>query len=261
MSALPGTTGRRRIYLMRHGFVDYTSKRVRESQDPSLAFLTEQGREEAAAAGLALAEVPFDLAMHTGLDRTRETAEIVLSHNHQPPELEAEPRLKELQSGQYIDFKSAEQLAATMTFQFEQAGESGATFLPGGELFSDAMVRIESGIQALLARPNWMRALVVAHEGINRMILSWVIGAPLGASSGFEQDTGCINIIDFDLVPVAAGTPTTPEDGARHLMSTDDVTVERAVIKSVNLTPANYLKHGMNLRSLEAIFTAPREDE
>ena len=29
------------------------------------------------------------------------------------------------------------------------------------------------------------------------------------------------------------------------------------VIKAVNLTPANYLKNGMNLRSLEAIFTRP----
>ena len=29
---------------------------------------------------------------------------------------------------------------------------------------------------------------------------------------------------------------------------------ERPIIKAVNLTPYNYLKHGMNLTSLEAIF-------
>ena len=33
--------------------------------------------------------------------------------------------------------------------------------------------------------------------------------------------------------------------------------IERGVVKAVNLTPANYLKNGMNLRSLEAIFTRP----
>ncbi|MDP1555724.1 MAG: histidine phosphatase family protein, partial [Hyphomonas sp.] len=66
--------------------------------------------------------------------------------------------------------------------------------------------------------------------------------APLGASAGFEQDTGCINILDFDLVPLESGP--CPK-------------VERGVIKAVNLTPANYLKNGMNLRSLEAIFTQP----
>ena len=31
MTALPGTTGRRRIYLMRHGHVDYFTKEVREA--------------------------------------------------------------------------------------------------------------------------------------------------------------------------------------------------------------------------------------
>ena len=51
MGALPGTTGRRRIYLMRHGFVDYTSKEVRAARDPSIARLTDTGREEARAAG------------------------------------------------------------------------------------------------------------------------------------------------------------------------------------------------------------------
>ncbi len=239
MGALPGTTGRRRLYLMRHGFVDYTSPEVRAAQDPSIAYLTEQGREEARAAGIALSEVPLDAAFHTGLRRTQETAEIVLSeHELATPELEKEARFQELRSGQYIDFKSAEHLAATMTFQFEQAGKPDATFLEGGEKFSDAMVRIEDGLKGLLSRPGWASALLVAHEVVNRMILAWAIGAPLGSSAGFEQDTGCINIIDFDLVPDEAG----------------DTRIERAMIKAVNLTPANYLKNGMNLRSLEAIF-------
>lgn len=239
MASLPGTTGRRRIYLMRHGFVDYTSKKVVESQDPSQAYLTPEGRDEARAAGLALSEVHFDLALCSGLHRTRETAEIVLSHHPYDLALEDEPRFSELKSGQYINFESAEQLAATMTFQFECAGEPGATFLEGGEAFADAMVRIEDGIRSLLARPDWHTALIVAHEVVNRLLLAWTIKAPLGSSAGFEQDTGCINILDFDLVP--------NQDGA--------VEIERGLIKAINLTPANFLKNGMNQRSLEAIFT------
>ncbi|MCA8891628.1 MAG: histidine phosphatase family protein, partial [Hyphomonas sp.] len=131
-----------------------------------------------------------------------------------------------------------------MTFLFEQAGEPDAEFLPGGEKFSEAMVRIMDGLTDLLMRPGWASALVVAHEVVNRMVLASVIGAPLGASAGFEQDTGCINIIDFDLVPDESGNRTQ---------------IERGMIKAVNLTPANYLKNGMNLRSLEAIFTRPEE--
>lgn len=242
MSALPGTTGRRRIYLMRHGFVDYTSPHVRAARDPSIATLTPGGEEEARAAGAALSEVHFDLAICSGLRRTQQTAEIVLAEHPNAPPLEEERRFEELKSGQYIDFHSAEHLAATMTFIFEQAGDPDAEFLPGGEKFSEAIVRILDGLSDLLARPDWATALVVAHEVVNRMILASVIGAPLGASAGFEQDTGCINIIDFDLVPDESGNRTK---------------IERGMIKAVNLTPANYLKNGMNLRSLEAIFTRP----
>lgn len=243
MGALPGTTGRRRIYLMRHGFVDYTSKEVRAARDPSIAHLTEIGCDEARAAGAALSDVHLDVAFHSGLNRTRQTAEIVLGEHTNAPVLEEERRFEELRSGGYIDFESAEQLAATMTFQFEQAGTPGATFLEGGEKFSDAMARIEDGLKGLLSRPGWATALVVAHEVVNRMVLTWAIGAPLGASSAFEQDTGCINILDFDLVPDEQG----------------NTRIERALIKAVNLTPANYLKNGMNLRSLEAIFTRASE--
>ncbi|MEO9968415.1 MAG: histidine phosphatase family protein [Hyphomonadaceae bacterium] len=243
MNALPGTTGRRRIYLMRHGFVDYTSKEVIESRDPSIATLTARGRQEAHHAGQALADIKFDLALCSGLKRTRETAEIVLSEHSSDLALEDAPLFEELRSGQYINFESPQQLAAVMTFQFEQAGEPEATFLEGGEKFSDAMTRINAGLSELLIRPDWAICLLVAHEVVNRLILATILGAPLGASAGFEQDTGCINIIDFDMVPA--------EDAE------GETRIERAVIKAVNLTPANYLKNGMNLRSLEAIFGSP----
>jgi len=242
MNALPGTTGRRRIYLMRHGFVDYTSAAVRAARDPKVAALTPRGEEEARAAGIALSEVHFDLALCSGLLRTRQTAELVLAEHPNAPELEMVEGFVEVRSGSYMDFHSAEHLAAVMTFTFEQAGEPDAEFLPGGELFADALIRVREALHGLLMRPNWATALVVAHEVVNRMLLADVIGAPLGASAGFEQDTGCINILDFDLVPDESGQGTK---------------IERGVIKAVNLTPANYLKNGMNLRSLEAIFTRP----
>lgn len=240
MSALPGTTGRRRIYLLRHGHVDYFSSEVVENRDPTLARLTPQGKEEARAAGEALSSVQFDIALSSGLRRTSDTARIVLDRqNYSAPVLEVEERFQELHSGQYIEFESREQLAATMTFQFENADKDGATFLPGGELFADALIRITSALEDLFQRDGWHTALIVAHEGVNRIILSWMCHAGLHASANFEQDTGCINILDFDLVPGREGA---------------SAVIERRIIKSINLTPENYIKHGMNLRSLEAIF-------
>lgn len=80
-------------------------------------------------------------------------------------------------------------------------------------------------------------ALVVAHEGVNRLILSWACGAGLSAASAFEQDTCCVNVIDFDLT----------EGGGE---------IGRIIVKAVNITPYNWLKHGMSRTSLEAIFAA-----
>ena len=49
-----------------------------------------------------------------------------------------------------------------------------------------------------------------------------------------------VNVLDFDMVPSSNGPPS--------------LEIARVLVKAVNLTPYNYLKHGMNLTSLEAIF-------
>lgn len=241
MSALPGTTGRRRIYLMRHGHVDYFSKIVVESGRPDLVPLTPLGKEQAAASGQALAHVRFDRAMSSGYPRTRETAEIVLSRNADAAhlDLETQPGLVEIKGGGIPLIKSRDELSARMTFQFEAAAQPGARMFEG-ELFSDALERSSEAIKHLLAQPGWHTALVVAHEGTNRLLLGWMTGAGLNAVGAFEQDLACINILDFDMVPRADGSPGTE--------------IARAIIKAVNVTPYNYTKHGMNLTSLEAIF-------
>jgi phosphoserine phosphatase len=248
MSALEGTTGRRRIYLMRHGHVDYGSREVVKSQDPTIARLTPLGKEQAKAAAAAFAHVPLDIAICSGLRRTRETAEIVLSQHVSPPVLEDEPGLTELHSGKFIPFATREELSAYLTFTFEQAGQEGATFFEGGELFADAYARAVASIEALLHRPGWSSALVVAHEGINRLLLGWMCGAGPSASLPFEQDLACVNVLDFDLVPEEGDNPVSR--------------IERRIIKATNVTPYGWLKAGMHQTSFEAIFTAPElEDE
>jgi probable phosphoglycerate mutase len=241
MSTLPGTTGRRRIYLMRHGHVDYLAPEVVRTRDTHRVVLTPRGRMEAQAAGRAFASVALDRAICSGLPRTRETAELVLAQLPSPPELETEPELVEIHGGRPKGLiKSRKELVATMAFHFARAAEEGATMMEGGEAFAAAQGRAIAVLKTLLAGPDWRQILVVAHEGINRLVLSWAVGAGLAAAGAFEQDTGCINVLDFDMVPAGNGRPL-PE-------------IERVLVKAVNLTPYNYVKHGMNLTSLEAIF-------
>jgi probable phosphoglycerate mutase len=240
MSALPGTTGRRRIYLMRHGHVNYFSRQVRETGDTSLVPLTELGQAQARAAGQALAHVTFDRAICSGYPRTEQTAKLALEQlDTTAPELEYDRRLVEIHGGGFGPVMEQDDIAAVMTFTFDQAAEPDAKMGPAGEVFGDAMDRAVAGINDLLNSPNWHTALVVAHEGINRLLLGWCTGNGLKAIQAFEQDPACINIIDVDLVPKETGEGTE---------------IVRKIIKAVNVTPYNYVKHGMNMTSLEAIF-------
>jgi probable phosphoglycerate mutase len=224
---------------MRHGFVDYLAPEIVKTRDTNAVKLTERGRLEAEAAGRAFVAVTFDRAICSGLPRTRETAELVLAQIVNAPLLEIEPAFIEVHGGD-AKAKSRQELIAAVSFRFETAGISGATLFEGGEAFASAQQRAVSAVRHLLREPGWRQILIVAHEGINRLILSWACGAELAAAGAFEQDTGCINVLDFDMVPSAGGSPGSE--------------IARMLLKAVNLTPYNYLKHGMNLTSLEAIF-------
>ena len=241
MSALPGTASRRRIYLMRHGHVDYLAKHVVAEGAINIVPLTTRGRLQEEAAGRALAHVAFDRAVCSGYPRTFETASHVLAAQAKPPTLEIDEGLVEIVGGKMEPVKSREELIQKMKDRFANAAKPGATNHEGGEAYGGAQARAVKSLTRLLKEPGWHTALVVAHEGINRLVLSWACGAGLGAMGAFEQDTGCINVLDFDL--------------------NADGTIARTMIKSVNLTPYNWLKHGMNLTSLEAIFERNATEE
>lgn len=243
MRVLPGTTGRRRIYLMRHGHVDYFSPQVIASGDFEGVPLTPLGREQALAAGEALAHVPFDRVVCSGFNRTRETAAVAMSRHAALKNLtiEVEPGLAELRGSTNGPHMTREKLAAALAFQFDAAAEPGARFGLGtnGEIFSDAYNRSSAAMERLLHQRDWANMLLVAHEGINRLLLGWITGAGLKGVQAFEQDTACINILDFDMVPRSDG---------------QGVEVVRKLIKAVNITPYNWSKFGMNMTSLERIM-------
>lgn len=227
--------GRRRIYLMRHGHVDYFDPSI---SDPRAVPLTEEGRRQAEASGAALRRIDFDCAVSSGLPRTRETAEIVLSGRQEAPVLADEPGLEELKSG-WIKAASREELAARLAYAFDDAASDGARFMPDGETFAGAQARIVAAFNRLVLAQRWRTALIVAHEGVNRILLSWVCGAGLAAVTAFEQDLCCINILDVDVTPSATA---------------EGLQIERTILKAVNLTPYDYLKAGLPRTSLEHLF-------
>ncbi len=242
MSLSPTAHDRRRIYLMRHGHVDYF-RDIPKVGHPRLVPLTDIGREQAMAAGEALTSIRLDKAICSGLPRTRQTAERVLeeqkkSNNHLV--LADDPRLEEIHGSGNGNFPaSRKEAAALLQGAFDRASEAGASMGEGGETFAEAQARSSEAVLDLLRQPDWTQALVVAHEGINRLLLSWLVGAGLKSVSAFEQDLACINVLDLDLVHTDG-----PEEGP----------IDHARLRAVNVTPYNYIKAGMHQTTLEHIF-------
>ena len=80
---------------------------------------------------------------------------------------------------------------------------------------------------------------MVAHEGVNRIGLGWACGGGLKTIASFEQDLCCVNVIDLDITPAPSG---------------NGLTIERILIKAINVTPYDFVKHGLSRTSLEHLF-------
>lgn len=228
-------TGRRRLYLLRHGHVDYFAPGITDfTQVP----LTDEGRGQARSAGRALASVAFDAAFNSGLPRTAETLSLVLSENGADLVAEGIPGFAELRGG-HVEVETAAELAARLAFSFDDAHLPGASFLPDGELFQEAEARSVAALDEILFRRSWSRAVLVAHEGINRILLAHLTGGGLKAVSHFEQDLCGINVLDFDVVPRPDG---------------QGVEVARVILKAVNVTAHDPVKQQLERTSLEHMF-------
>lgn len=69
--------------------------------------------------------------------------------------------------------------------------------VPGGESLLQLSERLLPVIREIVARHLGEEVMLVAHGGVNRVILLDAIGAPFDRLFSLEQDFGCLNIIDY----------------------------------------------------------------
>lgn len=216
---------RRRIYLVRHGDVDYFAADGKPLSHEAVT-LSALGRVQADALAELLEEVPIDRAVHTGLPRTRETLERVLAQRAVPSQ-EA-PLLREITPGPFARLPEGEGREAAFTESLGAAISVESRFL-GGELFGDFERRVLEGLAALLESSDWKHLLVAAHGGTNRVILCHALQAGLQGMGRLEQEPGCLNVIDV-------------HDGGRLL------------VRQVNFAPTSPTKAGIWATTMETIY-------
>lgn len=185
---------RRRIYLFRHGAVDYIDEHGEWVVDPDVVDLNARGRAQAAAMAELFDGVDVDKALCTGLPRTRQTGETILGDRN--IELGVVTELEEIrpQKGQTA---GGYDIYTDIAFSHWRAPEDDARFL-GGERYKDFYARISAAMSTLLEDPSWHNLAVFAHGGTNVAVLGWATGVGLKAFGLLDQSMCCLNVLDFD---------------------------------------------------------------
>ena len=221
---------RRRLYLFRHGAVDYVDQDGKVVPDPDVVLLNVKGQSQADAMGQLFAEVSIDRVICSGLARTRETARRVMGKRNLTIEVNA--GLEEIRPATG-DGTGNLDLVADIAFSHWRAADEGSRFL-GGEQYADFYTRIAATFESILAEEDWQNLAIFAHGGTNAAIIGWASGLGLSAFGVIDQATCCLNVIDFDV-------------------DANDKRLLRKSIRGMNITaddPAKGRRHSGDMESL-----------
>lgn len=169
-----------KIYIVRHGQTICNKNNVYYGAlDVSL---TDLGRTQARQVGELLKDVAFDRVILSGLKRTQETADEVLSV-HQAgvlPAYEKYPALNEMNFGAWEGLHYT-QVREQWPEDFKAFGEDWVHARPtDGEIYTDFRERVLTGFKTLALKED-ETILYVGHGGPISCILADALGMPIDA--------------------------------------------------------------------------------
>ncbi len=189
------------IYLIRHGEIDQTAPRSFLGwTDPPL---NDNGIRQAQALGKILQDIPFTGIFASPLQRAIQTA--VLVGGILPASVQQVDSFKEINLGVWEGL-TVDEVRHRFPGEYEQRGRDMEFFRPeGGESFADLAVRSYPALVSL-AKTFMGPLLVVAHAGVNRVLLSRLQQRPLRQLLEIPQDYCGINILSYrsDILQVEA---------------------------------------------------------
>jgi len=180
-----------RIHLIRHGEVE-GSTRYNGQRDVAL---TPRGVEQYHELKPRLDPDSISACYTSDLSRTVYGGKILGSYlGIEPVKV---PEFRELNCGAWQGLTAAE----VQETRPEEWAARMADLLhfraPGGESLGELAARVLPALSAIVERHRGEEVLVVAHGGVNRVILLDALGAPLSSMFSIEQRYCCLNIIDY----------------------------------------------------------------
>ncbi len=183
-----------RIYLWRHP----ESRGQKEGTfwghgDPELS---KEGKKQAHAMTIYMNQITLQAIYSSDLIRSRKVAEQMARGQRHRLHVEATRSLRELNLGVW-DGHTYEHISRHYPQELEQRQNDLAGFkVKGGESLNELAERVIPAFEKIIESHLNRTICVVGHGGVNRVLLSRVLGAPLDYIFRIAQDHACLNVID-----------------------------------------------------------------
>lgn len=183
-----------RVYLIRHAETTWNAEgRLQGSLD---APLSERGTRQLRGLAEALSPVPLAALYSSPLSRARECAEAIGAACGLAAHIVDE--LREMDQGEWEGRRVDEVVAADGQRVQAWWDAPHEVQVPGGESLQQVADRAVRAFGALTARHPGQAIAIVAHGGVNKVILLAALGAPLSHHGRLRQHNACINVLEVD---------------------------------------------------------------
>jgi len=182
-----------RVWLVRHGEPHPDIRgRCYGSTD---AGLSDSGRAQAKQVGRALKDESLSIICTSPRARAWQTAAAIAEY-HQCP-VQMDERLREIDFGD-LEGQRYEDIARLYPSLYRQWMEHPTTVqFPNGECFDDVRQRVLTATNGLLQRHRGETIAIVAHGGVNRIVLAEALGMPGENLFRIAQAYGARNLIQY----------------------------------------------------------------
>ena len=182
-----------KVYLLRHGHVDngHEKKYLGRTDIP----LDAQGMEQARMLQDYFKSIPIDMVFSSPLKRCLQTAYMICAdHKKYCHSVEA---FCEIDMGDWENVPMV-QIKSEYPFLYDQRGRDLEYFRPPhGESFHDMAKRVRDAFDAITHHATGT-IMIVAHAGVNRMILTRLLGIAINDMFSLEQPYACVNVLTLD---------------------------------------------------------------
>jgi alpha-ribazole phosphatase len=182
-----------RLYLVRHGEL-VTSKEWRYVGQMDVE-LNDAGKQQIKKLSSRLSSEQIDRIFSSDLNRTIESANIIgnkLAIINEPIS-----EFKEIDLGVWEGHTLAE-IEEKFHEDLLKRSEDIKNFrVEYGESFSDVNKRVIPKIMDVIENNVGKRILVIAHGGVNRIIIADALGLSINNIPRIEQNYACLNIVDY----------------------------------------------------------------